>query len=126
MSKLAVYESGIGASDLQNSRYFKQDYVYKQNMWTRFFVLIGSLIICALRIMHITAVSGNDFFTMFASGSYVSELTGMIFFIVALQIVYTAIGMKIHRAAYDKSQKRLDRYFAIIEELDKRNERKSV
>jgi len=116
MSKLAAYEAGTGASDLSKSQYFRKDYVYKQNMWTRFLTLLGSLIICLLRVLHITTIDGKDLFAVFKSG----ESIKMLIFIVIVQVFYTAVGMRINRNEYEKSRKRLERYYSFINELDRR------
>jgi len=117
MSKLAVYDEGEGIADMKKGRYFRRDYVYKQNMKTRFYTFLGSVVLICFYLIHITAVGGKDIFLMLSTGEYTGVLIGMIVFIVCVQVFYTVIGTVIHNAAYEKSKKRLDGYISLLTEL---------
>jgi len=121
MTKLALYESGEGKNDRSMNRYFRRDYIYKQNFRERGFTLSGCLIAVLIYVLHIIAVKKEDIFAMFSTGGYTAEIFKICTFIAAMLVIYTFIGKAKHGAAYEKAQKRQEQYYKLLSELEKRD-----
>ena len=121
MTKLALYESGEGKNDRGMSRFFRRDYIYKQNFRERGFILLGCVIAILIYILHIIAVKKEDLFAMLSTGEYTSELFKICAFIVLVLVIYTFLGKAKHGAAYEKAQKRQEQYYKLLSELEKRD-----
>jgi len=116
MSKLAVYDRDH-RDDYKKEQYFRHDYNYKQNTWTRIYVFIGALILVVFYFLHKTAMSGTEFFAL----DLVSELIGAGIFMVVVQVIYTGIGTIINITEYEKAQNRLVKRRKLERALYRRN-----
>lgn len=115
MTRLAVQDKNYGEKDRKINGYFKHDYVYKKNVWTRISAAVGCVIILALYWLYKILIDGIDVFTL----NFNRELTWSLIIVVFFMLVYTLIGTIIASAEYTASEKRLKRYFNLIRRLDK-------
>lgn len=116
MSKLAVYDKNQAESDKKKLSYFRNDYVYRKNMWIRFNVLIGCLIVILFHTMHKIVIDNVDLMTGF---DYKAEFINAAVFTVVIMAAYSCIGTMIYISDYQKAKKRLRRYYKLMDELDK-------
>ena len=114
MSKLATYDKHLGRSDKIQDEYYRGDYIYKKNLWTRFFAFLGAMILLGLYYSHRIFVLDADIFQL----DYMQELINVGIFLVLILGVYSIIGTVIATIEYYLSQKRLNQYFALIRKLD--------
>ena len=114
MTKLALYDKSFGKHDKKAACFFRHDYIYLRNMWTRFFVICGLAIIFVLYWINIVYTTGvesliEDFY-MHASFALVV--------MVIVCLVYTAIGSIKATSEYEKAMNRLSKYNLLLEKLD--------
>ena len=114
MSKLAVYDKNYGEKDRAANKYFRTDYVYRKNMWTRLYVLMGCLLIVGVYALRIFVVEGQDLLEV----DYFSELISIGLFTLATLIIYSLIGTKIYVSEYNRSQRRFGNYLELIKHLN--------
>lgn len=115
MTKLAVYDKNFSEEDMRNDRYFRHDYIYKKNMRNRIFVFIGCIIVILLNMLHRIIYGSLDIYAL----NYTVELTKIVLFFAVMLIAYTVIGTIIFTADFHKSQKRLEKYFKLLDKLDR-------
>ena len=115
MTKLAVYDHKYGRHDRKNNEYYRHDYIYRKNMWTRLCASIGAIIILAVYwIYQIFALNKN-----FLEIDYRQAGINAAFFVLAVMAVYTVIGTVRETAGYAKSQRRLKNYMRMLYMLDR-------
>ena len=114
MSKLAVYDKNYGEKDKAVSKFFRTDYVYRKNMWTRLYVLIGCAMIAALYALRLFVVEGYDILDF----DYFGGLANIGIFTLIMLVIYTLIGTKIYISEYNRSSRRLDNYLELIKLLN--------
>lgn len=115
MTKLAVYETKEGKADISLSKYYKTDYVRYQAIKTIISTTVGYGLILALIIMYkseyiIEKAVTLDYKTI---GSYV---LGIYIVIIAIYGLASIIGYSVK---YDRSRKKLGRYFKLLKRLEK-------
>jgi len=113
MTKLAMYDKREGDADRRINEYFRHDYVYRQNTWTRFFVFLGGCILLALYWLHQGSVEGINILTF----DYKKAAIDAAFFLAVLMTAYSLCGTQIALLEYNKAQKRLENYYALMDEL---------
>ena len=114
MSKLAVYDKNYGEKDKAAAKFFRTDYVYRKNMWARFYVFAGCLMTAALYALRVFVVDGYDFFGYDYAGTLMSA--GAL--VLAVMVAYTLIGTKIYVSEYNRSVRRLGNYLELIKLLN--------
>ncbi|MCL2852663.1 MAG: hypothetical protein FWE20_06490 [Defluviitaleaceae bacterium] len=114
MSKLAVYDKNYGEKDRAAGKYFRTDYVYRKNMWTRFYVLLGCMLIVAIYALRVFIVDGNDMLDL----DYFGEFINIGIFTLVMLVIYTLIGTKVYVSEYNRSQRRLGNYLQLIKLLN--------
>lgn len=117
MTKLAIYEKNMAEADKKTDGYFLHDYIYKQNMWTRIFVLIGLLIVIMFRWLHKLLIVGVDLFAF----DYQKELLDIGIYVVVVLVAYSIIGMIQSTIEYKASQNRIKAYLQLLSELERRD-----
>ena len=117
MTKLAVYDKSHGQKDRLCNAHFRADYIYKKNMWNRFYALLGCLIIIAFIIVHEIIVKETDIFSL----NWEVELSRYALNTFFVLIAYTLIGSLLANKEYNLRQSRLKRYFAALAKLDGSN-----
>ena len=113
MAKLASYDKNFGEKDRQALKYFRTDYVYRKNMWTRFCVVLGCLIIGGVYALHFFLVEGNSPFVF----DYQGELLNLGIFMLVMMGIYTLISTKIHVSEFNQAERRLSNYLELIKKL---------
>lgn len=114
MSKLAVYDKNFGEKDRFANKFFRTDYVYRKNMWTRFYVLIGCLLLMCVYALRVIIVDGTDIFDI----DYQGELIRIGVFILVMLVVYTIISTKIYISEFNRAQRRYGNYIGLIQLLN--------
>jgi len=115
MSKLAVYDKGQGQTDKRADRLFRRDFIYRQNMWTRFYasIVAATGLVCYWVYRFFTTdmdVFNLDIDTMTSQGILVLGATLLIF---------TVVGTMKATADYQMAQSRLSRYYKLLNHLDR-------
>ncbi|MDR1687362.1 MAG: hypothetical protein LBS21_01965 [Clostridiales bacterium] len=106
MTQLAVYDKHGAEADRRINDYFLHDFIYKNNMWTRFSVILGSIILYFFYMLHRIFNEGLDIMTL----DYIAELKKMGLFILVIAAVYTVIGSIKSSYDYRQSQKKISEY----------------
>ena len=114
MAKLALYDKNAGKDDWKDNVYFRQDYIYSNNMKTRLFAFLGCLIIAAFYFLHMAAFQDVDIFSI----DYQAEAITLIILFAVVLVFYTVIGTILYTARYVQLQRRIDKYFKLLDELD--------
>lgn len=115
MTKLAVYENKEGKDDISLSKYYKTDYVRYQVIKSMIAVTVGYALILVLIVIYKSEYIIKNAVTMDyrAIGIYV---LGFYIMIIALYGLASIIGFSIK---YDKSRKKLGRYFKLLKRLNR-------
>jgi hypothetical protein len=115
MSKLAVYDKHFGEQDRKSGEYFRQDFIYSSNMKSRFYVFFGCAIAAVFYILHLAAFGETDIFSI----EYPALLFRIVVFFAAVLVAYSVLGTILYTAIYAKTQKRIENYFKLLDELEK-------
>ncbi|WP_058486491.1 hypothetical protein [Defluviitalea phaphyphila] len=114
MTKLAIYEKNYGTEDKKINKYYKSDYIYIKNWWTRISVLIVSLLIVGLILFHKMFVEKIDIFSI----DYKTYGIGLGSIIIVLLIFYSILSKSIYEKKYMEAEKRIKRYLNILNQLE--------
>ena len=117
MTKMALYDKEAAEEDANIDNFFRHDYIYRQNMWLRLYVFLGCLAIIALYILHLIIVKQVDLFTLNLEDIRSMLIKGAAFILIT-QAIYTIIGTIQYTIKYERSQKRMKAYFALVDELE--------
>ena len=115
MVKLAIYDKHYLEKDRKILEYFRHDYVYKQNTWTRFFVVLGTIILLIVDYGSKLFLNSMDVFSL----SFENEIRSMIVFILVLLGIYTVIGTVKYNAEFTKAEQRAKKYQSLVSKLEK-------
>ena len=115
MTKLAVYERKVGKEDIKLSKYYKTDYVRYQVIKSIICATMGFGLILLLIVLYrseflIRNAIKLDYKTL---GLYVLG-----FYIITIA-VYGLSSIVIYSRKYDKSRKKLGRYYKLLKRLNK-------
>lgn len=119
MSKLAVYDKKLGQADRKADRLFRHDFIYRQNMWTRFYATVVVMI-------GLVCYWGYQFFTtdMDLFGlDFESMIRQAVMVLGATLVFFTVVGTIKATAEYQSAQARLSRYYKLLNHLDRLDER---
>ena len=119
MTKLALYDKNEADVDQQANDYFRHDYIYRKNLTTRISVGIGGFFILLIYWLSVVLIQGVDVFDL----NLEEMLMNSVLFIVALLAVYSLIGTIKGTREYYLMQKRLDRYQALVRQLERIEDR---
>ncbi|MCL2396666.1 MAG: hypothetical protein FWC93_01230 [Defluviitaleaceae bacterium] len=114
MSKMAVYDKRGFEKDARSSQYFRHDYIYKRNMYMRFFLGIGCLILAFFYVMYLLGVEDSDIFAL----DFGAEALRLLFFALLIMVAYSFIGTIIYTREFLKSQRRINAYFSLMKALE--------
>jgi len=114
MSKLAVYDKNYGERDRLANKFFRTDYVYRKNMWTRIYVFIGCLLLMGMYALRLFIVDGYDIFNFDHQG----ELLRISMFALTMLVAYTLISTKIYVSEFNRAQRRFGNYIELIRLLN--------
>jgi len=115
MTKLAVYDHQYGPRDKKNNEYYRHDYIYRKNMWTRLCAAIGAIIILAIYWAYQLFALNQNFLEI----DYKQAGINAAVFVLAVMAIYTVIGTIREAAVYAKSQRRLKNYMRMLYMLDR-------
>lgn len=115
MAKMAVYDKCHGNADRAVYSYFRRDYIYRKNMWTRAAVAVGSMFLLVLYWLHQIFIYGLDIREIDIQQGVLNS----ILFLGAVIAFYTLIGTIQGTHQYYKVQKRMERYLALIQRLER-------
>jgi len=114
MAKMAVQDKRHGDSDRKVFSYFRRDYIYRKNMWTRLYVGIGAGFLLVLYWLYQIFVYGVNLQELDVRQS----VTDSVLFLLAMMAFYTLIGTIQGTFQYYQVQKRMRRYMAMIKRLE--------
>lgn len=115
MTKLAIYEEKEGKEDIRMSKYYKSDYVRYHMLKNIVSVTVAYILILAMIISYNLEIIIRDAvnldykkYGVYALGFYILILT--------IYITGSIIGYSIK---YDKSRKKLGKYYKLLRKLTK-------
>ena len=114
MAKMAIYDKLHGEADREVFSYFRRDYIYRKNMWTRLCVALGSGFLLGLYWLHQIFIYGIDIHALDIEQS----VTDSVLFLIAVMALYTMIGTIQGTHQYHLVQKRMERYMAMMKRLE--------
>lgn len=114
MTKLAIYDKNNGPQDRKINEYFRSDYIYRSNMWTRLCAAIGCFIVILFYWLHKVFIDGVDIFTL----DFQKTGTDIAFIVAAVLLFYTLIGTVKVTVEYAASQRRLKKYNKLLNQLE--------
>lgn len=118
MAKLAAYDKYRSPNDKKMAEFFRHDYVYRRNMGTRFFTLLGSLIVIMFYFMHRIIIDHLDILDI--TGQVTTDLIKAGIFLILVQVLYTLLGYLRYTREYNEAQRRIGDYYENMRLLTKR------
>ena len=115
MTKLALHEKRYAKEDENRNSYFKWDYIYINNWYTRLAAGLAALIVIGWMILKDIYIKEVIPVLDVALEDYLGKY--IIFFVVII-LAYTGVSTLIFHKRYEKTQKRIDEYEKIVRELD--------
>jgi len=115
MTRMAIYDKRYAEADREVFAFFRRDYIYRKNMWTRLCVAIGSIILLALYWLHQIFIYGVDLQELDIQQSVLDS----VLFLIAMMAVYTLIGTIQGTHQYHVVQTRMERYLAMLQRLER-------
>ncbi|MHC1748981.1 MAG: hypothetical protein AB9856_11725 [Cellulosilyticaceae bacterium] len=120
MTKLAVQDKRYGREDKRITSYYKEDYRYINNFWTRvsLCIVVGFFIVL-------------DLFSKIEEGAVIPDSMRKIIelyllpyglIIISVLVVYTLISTVVFSNKYAKAQKRMNEYHHNLKKLDEYEE----
>lgn len=115
MTKLAIYENKEGKEDIRLSKYYKTDYVRYHIIKSLITASLGYALILVLIFLYKSEYIIREAITMDYKtiGTYI---LGFYIMIIAVYGLGSAVGYSIK---YDKSRKKLGRYYKLLRRLSK-------
>jgi len=114
MAKMAVQDKRHGDSDRKVFSYYRRDYIYRKNMWTRLYVGIGAGFLLVFYWLYQIFVYGVNLQELDIRQS----VTDSVLFLLAMMALYTLIGTIQGTHQYYRVQKRMGRYMAMMKRLE--------
>jgi hypothetical protein len=115
MTKLALYDKHHGEQDKRSNEFFRHDYIYKKNMWTRVCAFLGSMSIIAIYWANKLLVEKVDLLEI----AFEEEFRNAGVFVLIVLGAYTVIGTISAAKQYAKVQERLKTYTKMMTALDR-------
>ncbi len=115
MTKLAIYENKEGKEDIRLSKYYKTDYVRYHTIKSLITASLGYALILVLIFLYKSEYIIREAITMDYKtiGMYI---LGFYIMIIAVYGLGSVVGYSIK---YDKSRKKLGRYYKLLRRLSK-------
>ncbi len=114
MTKLALYEEKKGKEDIRLSKYFKGDYVRYEVIKSIIFATIGYLLILGFIIFYRSEEIIKDALVL----NYKSIGTTALAYYIILLIVYGAGTALLYTYKFNRSRKKLGRYYKLLKRLN--------
>ncbi|MDR1537513.1 MAG: hypothetical protein LBU32_05870 [Clostridiales bacterium] len=115
MTKLAIYDKHYGAQDKRTNEFFRHDFIYKKNMWTRLCAFLGSMIALLIYWLNELLVKQVDILSIDFRKAGIDAAV----FILIVMAAYTLIGTITAARQYAKCQTRLKNYVRLLVMVDK-------
>lgn len=115
MTRMAIYDKHHAEADRAVFSYFRRDYIYRKNMWTRMCTAIGATILLALYWLHQVFIYGIDLQELDIRQSVLDSLL----FLIAVMALYTLVGTIQGTAQYHQVQTRMERYLSMLQRLER-------
>lgn len=115
MTKLALQDKKYARENKKLNSYFKWDYIYINNWYSRVGAGIAALIIIGWLVFK--DIYMKEIIPIFEVelGRYLYKY---ILFFIVLIVAYSVVSTMVHKRKYQETQERLDEYQKIIRELD--------
>ena len=114
MTKLAIYESKEGKEHIHLSKYYKVDYVRYEMIKSIIFATISYVVICGLIIFYRSEEIIKNALTL----NYKSiGMTALAYYVILITI-YGAGSAMLFSYKYDRSRKKLGRYYKLLRRLN--------
>ena len=115
MTKLSIYEKKDGKEDIYLSKYYKTDYVRMQMLKSIVSVTIGYVLLLLMYFTHKMEfmIKNAVVLNYKLMGAYI---LGIYIIILAVYVLGTIIAYSVK---YDKSRKKLTRYFRLLKSLER-------
>jgi len=118
MSKLAIYDQKYGSRDKKDNEYYRHDFIYRKNMWTRFYASIGAIMLLMIYWAYrIFALEDSVFEINYQEAGIQAAI-----FILFIMALYTIIGTIRETREFAKGQRRLKNYMKMLYILDRMRE----
>lgn len=114
MTKLAIYEQKTGKDDIRLAKYYKSDYARLQVLKTAIAVTISYLCLIVIGVIYKMQYILNNALDI-NYPALGKKLLGIYLAIMAVYLIFTALGYSIH---YSASRKKLARYFRMLRKLN--------
>ena len=115
MTKLALHEKKYGKEDKSRNAYFKWDYIYINNWYTRFAAGVAIFIIASWMIFTDVYIKEIIPILDVPLNQYLKKY---VILFAAIILVYTGISTLVYNRRYEDTKKRLGKYEKTIKELD--------
>ena len=115
MTRMAVYDKRHGTADRVAFSYFRRDYIYRKNMWTRLCVMLGAALLLMLYWIYQVFVYGVDMQGIDVQQSAIDS----VLFLLAIMAFYTFVGTIQATHQYHMVKKRMERYTAMVQKLER-------
>jgi hypothetical protein len=115
MTKLAIYDQKFGIKDKKSNEYYRHDYIYRKNMWTRLSASLGAVFIIIIYWIYQLFVVKVNYLDI----DYKKAGINAAVFILVTMAVYTVIGTILEARQYSIGQKRLKAYMRMLALLDR-------
>ena len=115
MTKLALHEKKYGKQDKKTNSYFKWDYIYINNWYTRFAVVIAIAIVVSWMVL--TDVYIKEIIPIF-DVDLMAYLSKYVVGVVLAILAYTGISTMVYNKKYEETQKRLYECERLMKQLD--------
>ena len=115
MTKMAIYDKRHREADQAVFSYFRRDYIYRKNMWTRLCVAAGSGFLLVLYWLHQIFIYGIDIHEL----NLEQSVTDSVLFLLAVIAFYTFVGTIQGTHQYHQVQKRVENYVAMMKRLER-------
>ena len=114
MAKMAIYDKRYGEGDRAVFSFFRRDYIYRKNMWTRLCVSLGAVFLLGIYWMYQLFVYGVDIHTL----NVEQAVTDSVLFLLAVMAFYTMVGTIQGTMQYHIVQKRMEQYLSMMKRLE--------
>ena len=114
MAKMAIYDKRYREADRAVFSYFRRDYIYRKNMWTRLCVSLGAAFLLGVYWLHQIFIYGIDIHELDIQQS----VTDSVLFLLAVMAFYTLVGTIQGTRQYHLVSKRIEKYLTMMKRLD--------
>ena len=118
LTKMAIYDKHHGEKDRRINGFFRSDFVYRRNMWARAAAAAGCLLVLAAYWLNQLVSGAADLLSV----DWRKAGTDAGMWLLTVMVVYTLISTVLATVEYQSSQRRLERYYGYIRQLERLRE----